>query len=67
MGLFGLVAGLFTASKVHDKIHDDDQGIGADMLDMGISAVAGGIVKDVVDEIFDEDEDDDEDDSFFDL
>lgn len=60
MGLFGIFAGLFAASKVHDNLSDGNEGLGGDLFDMGISMGVGGVVKDVVDEILEQDEDEDE-------
>ncbi len=65
MGLYGLLAGLFTASKVHnaiDKNHDDS--FIEDAFETEVSIGAGNIVGDVVDTLLgDDDEDRDEDDS----
>ena len=66
MGLFGAIAGLFTASKVHDKIDQDhDDSFIEDSFEVGVSNVAGSIVGDLVDDLFDDSDDDDDDDDDF--
>ena len=60
MGFFGLFAGLLTATKVNNALDNGNQGLGEDMLDMGLSMMAGKVVKDVVDE-FEDDFDDEND------
>lgn len=65
MGLFGLFEGIFTASKVHDKLHDGNESLGGEMLDMGASILAGEVVKGAVDSVFDDDEENEYDDDDF--
>jgi hypothetical protein len=68
MGLFGALAGLFTASKVHDAIDKDhDDSFIEDAFETEVSRGAGGIVGDVVDSLLgddDREEDEDSDDDY---
>lgn len=67
MGLFGFVAGLFAANKIHDKIDENkDDSFLEDAFETDISRAGGSVVEGIVDTLLgessdDEDEDDEDD------
>lgn len=63
MSIFGAIAGLFTASKIHDSIDKyPNDGFLEDSVEVEVSSIGGSIVGGVLDTLLGSDDDDDHDD-----